>query len=59
LLHEIAHLAKHLTASAQIIIDDLDLRGLDASLEDKVEKEADEMSFDGLIPQESVAKKPD
>lgn len=50
LLHEIAHIAKHLTASNQIIIDDLDLRGHDASFEDKVEKEADEMSLDGLIP---------
>jgi HTH-type transcriptional regulator/antitoxin HigA len=50
LLHEIAHVAKHLTASDQIIIDDLDLRGHDASLDDRVEKEADDMTLAGLIP---------
>jgi HTH-type transcriptional regulator/antitoxin HigA len=58
LLHEIAHVAKHLTASAQIIIDDLDLRGHDASLEDRVEKEADDMTLDGLIPKQVWQKNP-
>jgi HTH-type transcriptional regulator/antitoxin HigA len=50
LLHELAHVAKHLTASVRIIIDDLDLRGHDAAFGDKVEKQADEMTRDGLIP---------
>lgn len=58
LLHEIAHVAKHLTASDQIIIDDLDLRGHDASLDDRVEKEADDMTLAGLIPKKVWQKNP-
>ena len=50
LLHELSHIAKHLSASERIIIDDLDLRRHDAAPEDKIEKEADEMTSDGLIP---------
>jgi HTH-type transcriptional regulator/antitoxin HigA len=50
LLHELSHVAKHLSASERIIIDDLDLRRHDAAPEDKIEKEADEMTSDGLIP---------
>ncbi len=50
LLHELAHVAKHLSRSAPVIIDDLDLRRVDAKLEDKAEREADEMASDGLIP---------
>ncbi|MBW1996074.1 MAG: transcriptional regulator [Deltaproteobacteria bacterium] len=49
LLHELAHVAKHLTASERIIIDDLDLRGHDAVSEDKIEKEADEMAREAMI----------
>ncbi len=51
LLHELAHVARHLNASDQIIIDDMDLRSRDAACEDKTEKEADEMAHEGLIPQ--------
>ncbi len=58
LLHEVAHVAKHLTASDRIIIDDLDLRGHDATLEDRVEQEADDMALDGLIPKKVWHKKP-
>jgi HTH-type transcriptional regulator/antitoxin HigA len=58
LLHELAHVAKHLTASDQIIIDDLDLRGHDAAPENKIEKEADEMSRNGLIPKKVWEKNP-
>ncbi|MDJ0819374.1 MAG: transcriptional regulator [Desulfobacterales bacterium] len=58
LLHEIAHIAKHLTASNQIIIDDLDLRAHDATLEDRIEQEADDMTLDGLIPKKVWQKIP-
>jgi HTH-type transcriptional regulator/antitoxin HigA len=51
LLHELAHIAaKHLTSSDRIITDDLDLREHEGSAENKLEKEADEMTRDGLIP---------
>ena len=50
LLHELAHVAKHLSVSKRIIVDDLDLRGHEAASEDKIEKEADEMARNGLIP---------
>jgi HTH-type transcriptional regulator/antitoxin HigA len=58
LLHELAHAAKHLTESDRIIIDDLDLRTHDAESEDKNEKEADEMTRDGLIPKKVWEKNP-
>jgi HTH-type transcriptional regulator/antitoxin HigA len=58
LLHEIAHVAKHLTASDQIIIDDLDLRGHDTPLDDRIEKEADDMTLAGLIPKKVWQKNP-
>lgn len=58
LLHELAHVAKHLTESDRIIIDDLDLRGHDAESEDKIEKEADEMTRDGLIPKKVWERNP-
>lgn len=50
LLHELAHVARHLGKAERIIVDDLDLRRRDASGEDKVEKEADVMAREGLIP---------
>ena len=58
LLHEIAHVAKHLTSSDQIIIDDLDLRGHGAPLDDRAEKEADDMTLTGLIPKKVWQKNP-
>jgi HTH-type transcriptional regulator/antitoxin HigA len=58
LLHELAHAAKHLTESDRIIIDDLDLRTHDAESEDKNEKEADEMTRDGLIPKKVWERNP-
>jgi HTH-type transcriptional regulator/antitoxin HigA len=58
LLHELAHVAKHLSASGRIIVDDLDLSGHDAKSEDIVEKVADEMTRDGLIPKKVWDKKP-
>jgi HTH-type transcriptional regulator/antitoxin HigA len=58
LLHELAHVAKHLTASDRIIIDDLDLREHDAALGDKVEEEADEWTRNGLIPKKVWQRNP-
>jgi HTH-type transcriptional regulator/antitoxin HigA len=58
LLHELSHVAKHLSASEPIIIDDLDYRRHDAAPEDKIEKEADEMTRDGLIPKKVWDSKP-
>ncbi len=58
LLHELAHVAKHLSASGRIIVDDLDLSGHDAKSEDIVEKVADRMTRDGLIPKKVWDKKP-
>ena len=58
LLHECAHVVKHLTAPGKIIIDDLDLKGKDAIPEDKVENEADEMALNGLIPKKAWQKSP-
>jgi HTH-type transcriptional regulator/antitoxin HigA len=50
LLHELAHVSKHLSTSDRLIIDDLDLRGKKVEKEDIIEKEADEMTRNGLIP---------
>lgn len=58
LLHELSHVAKHLSASGRIIVDDLDLSGHDAKSEDIVEKVADRMTRDGLIPKKVWDKKP-
>ena len=58
LLHELAHVAKHLTATERMIIDDLDLRGHDPDHEDRIEREADEMAREGLIPKKLWPKKP-
>ena len=48
LLHELAHVAKHLTAEAPVFIDDLD-----RSNPQKVEAEADAMAAEALIPEKS------
>jgi len=58
LLHELTHVAKHLSGSERIIIDDLDLRRYDAEAEDEIEKEADEMTRHGLIPKKVWDNKP-
>ncbi len=51
LLHELVHIAKHLSVENEIIVDDFDLRGHEAEIEDEKEKEADEMAMEALIPQ--------
>ena len=58
LLHELVHVAKHLSASERIIIDDLDLHGHDAASDDKIEREADELARNGLIPERVWGKNP-
>ena len=58
LLHELAHVSKHLSASERIIIDDLDPRGKKVEVEDIIEKEADEMTGYGLIPKKVWDRKP-
>jgi len=50
LLHELAHIAKHLTSSDSIIVDDLDLRRDDVRTESTIESEADEMAMEASIP---------
>jgi HTH-type transcriptional regulator/antitoxin HigA len=42
--------ARHLSENNQIIIDDLDLRGHEAEIEDQKEKEADRIAEEALIP---------
>jgi len=58
LLHELAHVSKHLSASNRLIIDDLDLRGKKVETEDIIEKEADEMTRNGLILKRVWDRKP-
>jgi len=58
LLHELAHVSKHLSASDRLIIDDLDFRGKKVEIEDIIEKEADEMTRNGLIPKRIWDRKP-
>ena len=58
LLHELAHVSKHLSASDRLIIDDLDLRGKTLEAEDIIEKEADEIARNGLLPKRIWDKKP-
>jgi len=48
LLHELAHVAKHLTPESPVFIDDLD-----RSNPEKVEAEADAMAKEALIPEKS------
>ncbi|MBW2119401.1 MAG: ImmA/IrrE family metallo-endopeptidase, partial [Deltaproteobacteria bacterium] len=50
LLHELVHIAKHLSQDRQIILDDFDLRKHDHNGLDRVEQEADERASSSLIP---------
>jgi HTH-type transcriptional regulator/antitoxin HigA len=58
LLHELAHVSKHLSLSNGFIIDDLDSAGEKNGALDRIEKEADEMTANGLIPKKVWDKKP-
>jgi HTH-type transcriptional regulator / antitoxin HigA len=57
LLHELAHLSKHVEISGNsLIIDDLDLLQYDDKKEDTLERQADTLAQEALIPSESWAK---
>jgi len=56
LLHELAHVAKHLSSSNALIVDDLDLRGQQTG-DDQVEEEADRMASEALIPHKMWSKR--
>jgi HTH-type transcriptional regulator/antitoxin HigA len=58
LLHELAHVSKHLSTSNRLIVDDLDLKEKEIETEDIIEKEADKMTRDGLISNKVWDKKP-
>jgi HTH-type transcriptional regulator/antitoxin HigA len=57
-MHELAHVSKHLSASNRLFIDDLDLRGKEMPTEDEIEREADELASNSLIPKKIWDKKP-
>jgi HTH-type transcriptional regulator / antitoxin HigA len=58
LLHELAHVSRHLSLSNGFIIDDLDQGGKKSEALDRIEKEADEMTANGLIPKKIWDKNP-
>jgi len=49
LIHELVHIAKHLTRDKQIIVDDFDLRRHEREDLDRIEHEADELASSSLI----------
>jgi HTH-type transcriptional regulator/antitoxin HigA len=50
LLHELAHLARHLSEKCRLIVDDLDLRSPHEDGQDRNESEADDIASTALIP---------
>ena len=52
LIHELVHIARHLTGDKQIIVDDFDLRKHEQGGMDRGEQEADELASSSLIPKE-------
>lgn len=50
LLHELAHVGRHISAAAPAFMDDMDLRGTPSRNEDPREREADEDAEEALIP---------
>jgi len=57
LLHEIAHVSKHLSVSDRLIVDDLTL-GTKVETENIIENEANEMALNGLIPKRVWDREP-
>ncbi len=53
LLHELVHIAKHLSKIKKIIIDDFELRKHEGKNLDRIEQEADELAASSLIPAKS------
>ena len=58
ILHELAHVMKHLTKKSEIFIDDFDLRGHEAEVSDQKEAEADKLAQNALIPEKIWEKAP-
>jgi HTH-type transcriptional regulator/antitoxin HigA len=59
LLHELSHVMKHLAKdSAEIFIDDFDLRGHEAEVADNKETEADDLAQKALIPEDAWENDP-
>jgi len=58
LLHELAHVAKHLSNPGMIFIDDFDLRGHETELTDTKEKQADKIAAAALIPKKIWEQNP-
>lgn len=59
LLHELAHVMKHLTKkSGDIFIDDFDLRGHETEVPDQKEAQADKLAQNALIPEKIWKKAP-
>ncbi|MBW1773930.1 MAG: ImmA/IrrE family metallo-endopeptidase [Deltaproteobacteria bacterium] len=50
LLHELAHLATHLSRECRLVVDDLDLRRHDKDSPDNTENKADEIASAALVP---------
>ncbi|MFZ7113099.1 MAG: transcriptional regulator [Desulfatiglandales bacterium] len=50
LLHELVHIARHLTKDKQVIVDDMDLRKHEGTSRDAMEREADDLATDSLVP---------
>ena len=50
LLHELAHLTRHLSEKCRLIVDDLDMRIQDKDGQDDTENEADQIASAALIP---------
>ncbi|MFP4087039.1 MAG: ImmA/IrrE family metallo-endopeptidase [Desulfobacteraceae bacterium] len=53
LMHELAHVFKHLSESEPVIVDDLDLQRSEAITEDEIEKEANELAQEALVPKKT------
>ncbi len=50
LIHELVHIARHLSVEKQILVDDLDLRKYEYDKRDLIEEEADEYASSALVP---------
>jgi len=56
LLHELGHVALHLSKKNDFIIDDMDLRGHKAEIADKRELDADRLAEEALVPKDEINK---
>lgn len=54
LLHELGHVFLHLVEENEFIIDDMDMRGHKAEIEDKRELDADRLAEEALVPKDEI-----